>query len=50
MFIHIVRLYDERLGSSSDMSLNSIQKHTIHTIKRTSCKAEEIAIQHVGYP
>ena len=50
MFIHIVRHYDEYPISTSDVALNTMQKHAIHTIKQTFCKAEGVAIQHVGHP
>ena len=50
IFIHIVRRYDEYPISTSDVALNTMQKHAIRTIKQTFCKAVEIAIQHVGYP
>ncbi|WP_154650398.1 hypothetical protein [Prevotella intermedia] len=45
MFIHIVRRYDEYPISTSDVALNTMQKHAIRTIKQTFCKAIEIAIQ-----
>ncbi|WP_157766826.1 hypothetical protein [Prevotella intermedia] len=50
MFIHIVRRYDEYPISTSNVALNTMQKHAIPTKKRTFCKVVAIAIQHVGYP
>ena len=50
MFIHIVRRYDEYPTSTSDVALNTIQKHAIRTIKQTFCEAEGTAILHVDYP
>lgn len=50
MFIHIVRRYDEYPISTSDVALNIMQKHAIHTIKQTFCKVVAITTQHVGYP